>query len=252
LKFLLLAGALAVRAGAAEQPKRYECHRAGSAIVGDGRMSEQAWRGAAWSDWFVDIRGGRFARPRFRTRVRMLWDDKYLYAGAQMEEPNVWATLTQHDSVIFHDNDFEVFLNPRGDGLRYFEFEMNALNTGWDLLLAKPYLQGGKADNGWDIPGLLTGVAVEGTLNDARDRDRGWSVELAFPLEAFTERSGVSRPKRGEEWRMNFSRVEWRVRTVNGKTEKVTGLPEDNLVWSPQGVVNMHVPERWGFVRFVD
>ena len=26
--------------------------------------------------------------------------------------------------------------------------------------------------------------------------------------------------------------------------------PEDNWVWSPQGVVNMHLPDRWGEVQF--
>ena len=27
-------------------------------------------------------------------------------------------------------------------------------------------------------------------------------------------------------------------------------LPEDNWVWSPQGAINMHLPERWGRLRF--
>ena len=189
-------------------------------------------------------------KPRFRTRVKMLWDDTYLYVGAELEEPDVWATLTEHDSVIFRDNDFEVFLNPTGDGLNYFEFEINALNTGWDLFLPKPYRQKGHADNSWEIPGLRSAVAIQGTLNNSRDRDRGWSVELAFPWSAFTGRSGAKRPEPGGVWRMNFSRVEWRVRPVDDRYEKLPG-PEDNWVWSPQGIVDMHLPDRWGFVRFV-
>ena len=31
-----------------------------------------------------------------------------------MEEPQVWANNTAHDSVIFADNDYEVFINPDG------------------------------------------------------------------------------------------------------------------------------------------
>lgn len=231
-------------------PKHYVCNRASSRIRIDGKLDDAAWKRAPWTDWFVDIKGGSMPKPRFRTRMKMLWDDEYLYVGANLEEPDVWATLTQHDSVIFHDNDFEVFLNPTGDTRNYFEFEINALNTGWDLFLPKPYNKGGKADNSWEIPGLLTAVAIEGTLNHPGGRDRGWSVELAFPWEAFRERSGKGRPEPGTEWRMNFSRVEWQVRVSEGKYEKVPGLREDNWVWSPQGVVNMHVPERWGFVRF--
>jgi hypothetical protein len=180
----------------------------------------------------------------------MLWDDRYLYIAADLEEPHVWATLTTHDSVIFHDNDFEVFLNPTGDTLNYFEFEMNALNTGWDLFLPKPYKKGGRADNSWEIPGLQTAVAVDGTLNDPRDRDRGWTLEIAMPWSAFTARSARGRPKPGDEWRINFSRVEWQVDIVDGKYRKRPGLKEDNWVWSPQGLIDMHVPERWGYLRF--
>lgn len=233
------------------QPKQYDCHRADSPIKIDGRPDDAAWSKAAWTDAFIDIVGENHAKPRFQTRMKMLWDDEYLYIAAELEEPHVWATLTAHDSVIFRDNDFEVFLNPTGDGLKYFEFEVNALNTGWDLFLGKPYKQGGKADNSWEMPGYKSAVAIDGTLNDPRDQDKGWSVELALPWSAFVERSGKGRPSAGDVWRMNFSRVEWQVRVADGKYEKVPGTKEDNWVWSPQGAVNMHVPEKWGVVRFL-
>lgn len=233
------------------QPKQYECHRAGSALEIDGHLDDAAWAKAAWTDAFVDILGADHTKPRFRTRVKMLWDDEFLYIGAELEEPDVWAALTAHDSVIFRDNDFEVFLNPTGDGLKYFEFEINALNTGWDLFLPKPYNKGGSADNSWEMPGYKSAIAIDGTLNDPRDRDKGWSVELALPWSAFVERSGKGRPNAGDAWRINFSRVEWHVRVVDGKYEKLPGLKEDNWVWSPQGIVNMHVPEKWGVVSFL-
>ena len=52
---------------------------------------------------------------------------RYFYVAAEMEEPHVWGTLTQHDAVIFQDNDFEVFIDPDGDNHEYYEFEINAL-----------------------------------------------------------------------------------------------------------------------------
>ena len=228
-------------------PREYLCARAEGPVRIDGRMNDPAWRRARWSEEFVDIQGPAGPRPRFRTRVKMLWDDEYFYAGAELEEPDVWATLTEHDAVIFHDNDFEVFFDPGGKGIEYFEFEMNALNTGWDLFLPKPYRLGGKADNSWEIPGLRTAVHVRGTLNHPGDRDGGWSVEMAFPWSAFRGRAqGAFPPRPGDIWRMNFSRVEWRNRPDSRpKSEK-----EENWAWSPQGEVNMHSPERWGFVRF--
>ena len=232
-------------------PKHYECKRARAPLRIDGHLNKAQWQDAPWSDWFVDIQSDRMPKPRFKTRMKLLWDDQYLYVGAELEEPDVWATLVEHDSVIYHDNDFELFLNPTNDGKKYFEFEINALNTGWDLFLPKPYNQDGQADNSWEIPGLKTAVQIDGTLNHAGDKDRGWTVEMAFPWTAFVERSGKGRPAVGESWRMNFSRVEWHVKVVGGKYENLPGA-EDNWVWSPQGVINMHVPEKWGIVRFVE
>jgi hypothetical protein len=232
-------------------PKSYDCPKRVEIVKIDGRLDDRAWERAPWTDAFVDIEGSAKPLPRHRTRVKMLWDDEYFYIAAQMEEPHVWATLTEHDSVIFHDNDFEVFIDPNGDTLEYYEFEINALNTGWDLFLDKPYRHGGKASNAWEIPGLRTAVHVDGTLNDPSDIDRGWSVELAFPWKALAQYAHKPAPPRpGDEWRVNFSRVQWRLHVVNGKYRKVPDTKEDNWVWSPQGLINMHVPERWGRVRF--
>ena len=79
----------------------------------DGRLSEAAWKAAPWSDPFVDIDGTR--RPPLGTRMKMLWDDDHFYIGAELEEPDLWGTLETRDSVIFQDNDFEVFIDPDGD-----------------------------------------------------------------------------------------------------------------------------------------
>ncbi len=235
-----LAGALAVPLAAQTLPLTYDCQRASAPIRIDGKLDDPAWARAAWTSDFVDIEGAAKPRPRFRTRVKMLWDDQYLYIAAELEEPDVKATLTQHDSVIFHDNDFEVFLKPLPATPSYYEFEINALNTGWDLFLAKPYNQGGSADNSWDMPLLKTGIGIQGTLNRSGDKDQGWTVEIAYPWKDFATRQIVPQPKAGTEWRINFSRVEW-----------TPGNPkEDNWVWSPQGVINMHVPEHWGYLRF--
>ncbi|MDX2043667.1 MAG: carbohydrate-binding family 9-like protein [Acidobacteriota bacterium] len=175
----------------------------------------------------------------------------YFYFAADLEEPHVWATLTKRDSVIFHDNDFEVFLDPEGDTLNYYEIEINALNTVWDLQLDKPYRFKGKANDGWNATGLKTAVSVAGTLNNPKDKDRGWSVELALPWKDLTgSPRPIGAPKIGDRWRVNFSRVEWQHEIADGKYRKVAGRKEDNWVWSPQGEINMHIPEKWGFVEF--
>jgi hypothetical protein len=238
-------------------PRRYVAYRAPSRMHVDGKLDEPAWAAAPWSEPFIDIEGETRPAPRFRTRAKMLWDDEYFYVAADMEEPDIWATLTERDSVIFHDNDFEVFIDPDGDTHEYYELEVNALGTAWDLMLIKPYRDGGPAIHAWDIAGLQAGVDIRGTLNRPGDRDEGWTVEIAMPWKILREAASDRKPPQpGARWRVNFSRVEWYAdvtagryarRLKPGTTER---LPEDNWVWSPQGAINMHMPERWGYVQF--
>lgn len=250
------------------EPRRYLCRRVLSAIHVDGSLSDPAWNGLPWSDDFVDITGADDLKPRFRTAVKMGWDDDYFYVGAELEEPHVWGTLTEKNSIIFEDNDFEVFIDPDGDGLNYYEFEINALGTIWELSLPKPYGEGGVPILGCNLPGLRSAVKVRGSINDPSDIDQGWSVEIAFPWPELAKyhRSGSSPPKPGDLWKINFSRVQWPHTIIDGRYQGVPphgtpiaeslnpeeqDHPECNWVWSPQGAVNMHLPLRWGEVVFV-
>jgi len=235
-------------------PRSYLAARAATPPVIDGELGDAAWEATPWTEEFVDIEGDARPAPTHRTRAKMLWDDDCLYVAAQLDEPNVWATIREHDAVIFHDNDFEVFIDPDGDNHHYYELEINALATGWDLFLPKPYKDGGKADDRFELVGLRTAVAVQGTLNDPRDTDRGWSVEIAIPWTAFDRPAGraARAPVAGERWRIGFSRVEWQTTVEEGFTVKVPNRPENNWIWSAQGIVDMHRPERWGSVVFSD
>ncbi|HEX3316051.1 MAG TPA: carbohydrate-binding family 9-like protein [Gemmataceae bacterium] len=232
-------------------PPGYVCCRAKHPIKIDGKLDDEAWADAAWSEPFVDIEGDAKPQPRFRTRMKMLWDDECLYIAAELEEPHLWATLTEHDSIIFLDHDFEMFLDPDGDNHNYAELELNAKNTTWDLMLTKPYRAGGKALHAWEILGLKTAVHLDGTLNDPRDVDKGWTLEIAWPWRGLKELTSVKvPPANGDQWRANFSRVEWDLEVVDGKYRKIKNRPEHNWVWSPQGVIDLHRPERWGYVQF--
>jgi hypothetical protein len=220
-------------------------------LVGD--LESGAWSLAAWTSDFVDILGDDGPAPHFRTRAKMLWDEECFYIGAEMEEPHLWATYAEHDSVIFHENDFEVFIDPDGDNHCYFEYEVNALGTDWDLFLPRPYRDQGSPHNEWEAVGLRKAVTLRGTLNDPSDLDEGWTVELAFPWDCFRFGAyGAPRPGSGSVWRVNFSRVEWDVVPHGAGYTKVEGRSEHNWVWSPQHVVDMHWPEHWGYVRFMD
>ncbi len=271
-------------------PKSYDCRFTSTPPVLDGRLDDAAWLHAPWTDDFVDIQGPELPSPRYRTRLKMLWDQEFLYIGVSMEEPHLWATLRNHDDIVFRDNDIEIFIDPDGDAREYYEIEANAFGTIFDLYLHRRYKEEGPAEHGWHCEGLRTAIHLDGTLNDPTDRDKGWSLEWAIPWSSlkppawdkpsFGEKErGAAPPKPLDEWRINFSRVQW-MHNWEGRIapkpvekpidnrynqpppspddgpkrptyEKVAGRPEDNWVWSPQWQIDMHDPRWWGVVRFV-
>lgn len=69
-------------------------------------VCSKVWEEVPWTDNFVDI--STTTLPKFTTKAKIRFDDNFLYVAAQLQEPQVWATLTEHDSVVYQDNDFEV------------------------------------------------------------------------------------------------------------------------------------------------
>lgn len=236
-------------------PKHYIVNKINDEINIDGKDDELAWSNAIYTNDFIDIEGDKI--PRQKTNVKMLWDDKFLYIFAKLYENHIWGDITKRDEVIYYNNDFEVFINPNDDVFSYGEIEINALGTEWDLFLNRPYRLKGKADSSWDINGLKSAVDINGTLNDPNDLDDYWTVEIAIPLKEIEKLNTSGKDEKvisGDVWRINFSRVNWDFEINNGvysrKKENGKYLPEYNWVWSPQGIINMHVPENWGYLVF--
>ena len=116
----------------------------------------------------------------------MTWDDNYFYFGAYMEDPHVWAKLLLAMLLFTKITILRSFWIQMETPHNYYELEVNAFETEWDLILLKPYHDGDKvALDSWDIPGLISKVHVEGTINDPSDMDKGWSVEIAIPWKGF-------------------------------------------------------------------
>ena len=164
----------------------------------------------------------------------MLWDDRYLYIAAELQEPDVWANLRQRDTIVYYNNDFEVFIDPDGDGHHYYEIEVKALCTVFDLFLEKPYRAPRRphVQFQWNCPGLRIATHVDGTLNLPGDTDRGWSVEMAIPREAIAAEFD-NYLQAGNYLRIGFSRVQWQHSTdKDGRYHRKqradgTFLPED-------------------------
>lgn len=236
-------------------PYGYVAYRTNEKITIDGLIDEAAWKNAPLTESFHDISGEGFPTPQYNTQAKMLWDDDYLYVAAIMEEPNVWANLTVRDTVVYYDPDFEIFLDPTGDAHNYYELEFNATGVLFDLCLEMPYRAPRRnfVQFQWDCPGLKYAIHVDGTVNNNKDTDRGWNVEVAIPRKAIAQEFD-NILKAGEYLRVGFSRVEWQTeKDASGRTFRKKGadgkyLPEDNWTWPSTGMIAMHMPERWGYV----
>lgn len=245
-------------------PPSYRCQRAEKpAGPIDGDLSKAFWQQGEWIDSFHDIEGDSKPRPWKQTRVKLLWTDEALYVAARLEEDTIWATVRERDQIIYVDNDFEVFLAPQSSSHRYYELEINATNTVWDLFMGRPQRDRVRRIISWDIRGLETAVRIEGELNRPGADNRAWTVEMKLPWFSFRE-CGLDQcypeqlaPLPGEIWRMDFSRVEYDVEVRDGQYVKCTGpdgrpLPEHNWLWAPTGVIDAHMPEMWGYLIFTE
>lgn len=258
-------------------PKQYITYYNSSILIIDGYLNESDWLNIPYSSLFEDI--NTTIIPKYITKFKILWDNNYLYIGGYIQEEDIWSNITNtchcidndNDQVIYHDNDFEVFIDPDSNNHYYKEFEMNSYNSTWDLLLNKPYSDGGYENStrvygneGFDMqPPLICSVYVNGTINNPEGlKDNYWTVEIAIPLEKLAYMENITLPPNNNTfWRINFSRVEWNTIIQNNtyiKQPSCQSCPipgteaEDNWVWSPQGEINMHAPDKWGMLQFVN
>jgi hypothetical protein len=226
------------------QPIReYTAFRTESPILLDGRISEPEWEAAAWTERFVRYQNG--AATELSTRSKFLWDDGFLYVGFACQDPDVWATLANRDDLLWNEEVVEILCDPDGDGLDYFEVQVNPLGTVLDLFLAKPYSQGGAADLDWNLDSLKTAVRIDGTLNHPVDTDREWTCEVALPFEElkFLAPSLSFPPRPADTWRILVTRYD--VERAGDKTVEISS-------WNQTDSRGFHVPEKFGRLHFSD
>ncbi len=259
----------------------YDVLRTTKPIALTGRLDDPAWQAAPRSPLFVDM---TTAKPALlQTQAASLWDDQALYVGFWIEEPYPEAHLTERDSIIFSENDVEVFVD---GGDCYYELELNARGTIYEVFFVwkDAFARGSRFDTpefdplsrdaltfggdydrrvesfwrgthprglrwaflDWDLPGLQVKTHIDGALNDRSVRSRGWTAEIALPWAGMKHLAGDRSlpPNPGDVWRLFFGRFQ----NLEVGERKVQAA----WCWSPHGVADTHMPERFTPVRFSD
>lgn len=177
--------------------------------------------------YFSEVQSG--LDPAQATAVRLAWDESELRVLFDAVDALPWATHTQRDGPLWEEEVLEVFLDPVGDALNYFEIEVNPLGAVVDLVCRKNR-SGYTKDFAWDCAGLRTAV---------RTTAQGWSAELAIPFASLI----AEPPRAGSVWRANFCRID--------RPNHLAASPERELTsWSPTHLRLFHVPERFGRIEF--
>lgn len=219
----------------------YIVKKASSTININGILDEKDWINADTTSHFV-ILGNNVAPPLTTTWAKMLWDNENLYIGMYCQDKNIWAQMTTHDAPLYMEDAVEVYIDADQDGMNYIEFELNPLNTTFDLWLTRPYANGGIAHPDWNFVNVTTAVKINGTIADSSDVDSSWTCEMKFP---FSEMQFVAPdmnypPQNNDIWRINLYRFDRGNPDVSKHEE--TG-------WSQTGG-GQHVPAKFGVLWF--
>jgi len=144
--------------------------RAPQAPLIDGRADDPAWADAPMYDGFRTFTPVMNGEPRFRTEVRVLYDEKNLYILTRMYDPHPDSivNLMSRRDVRTQSDWIKVMIDPYHDRRTGFEFAVNPGGVKRDYSI----INDGEEDGSWDA------VWDAGTRIDSL----GWVAEYRIPL----------------------------------------------------------------------
>ena len=152
----------------------------------DGNFEEPAWDHAEVIDDFTAGEG----EPETDTRVRLLYDEDYLYVAAWMEEPGPENLTTNAEGLIaltWSDDDFELFFDPGQTQSSYLRLFQNAEGTRFNSLPR-------------NVPDKYFRSDYESEIQIGEDY---WTIEMKIPWSDIDLEQG---PEKGDVWGFNIGR----------------------------------------------
>jgi hypothetical protein len=213
----------------------------------DGKLDDAAWVTATSTGPFVNVDNGN-VDPKLPVQgsAKIVWDELGLYIAFEVKDEDITGGFEKKpDQHLWTKDCVEVMIDPEGDGDNndYFEIQVNPQNLVFDSHYDS-YNRPMELPNGpfghqdWQS-GVRTAVTVNGTIDDPKDKDQGYVVELKIPWTTLRgkDKPEVSAPKPGARWRMNLYAMQ-----NNG-----------GVAWSPilqQG--NFHKASRFAYVTWLN
>ena len=226
-----------------EWPTSFECRYATTAPKIDGRPNDPAWKSAQLIDsfylpWLQD----KARASKTTTKARLLWDRHNLYFLAELEDADLFADITEHDGRTWHNDVFELFFKPAEKKPAYYEFQINAAGTVMDMHIPKRTRDLFTKYIAADEFHVESKVALRGKLNDAKGKDKGWTVEGRIPWRDFQKTGG--RPAAGDQWKFALCRYDYS--NEGDKPELSTNAP-----LKTQKGPDFHAHEDYATLKFV-
>jgi hypothetical protein len=203
----------------------------------DGKLDEPFWSKAAWTPAFTAPNGTGQAVPP--VKAAFFWTPTMLYVGVQAEDNDVWSDFTDRDANTWEQEVIELFVDADGDQKDYLELQVTPANVIFDARFEARRSDLAKA-RAWNMTGFLTGAAVDGTLNNRDDQDKGFSVEMGIPV-AEVPGAPHAPAVAGDAWRVNLFRWDF-----------PKGGKQIASAFSPPIVPDFHALDRFGRLEFVD
>jgi len=182
----------------------YTCHLATSAIKIDGKLVDPAWREAEAITQFhaLQPKGMKELSP---TVFRMLWDKQYLYVAFVCTDDDIWSCSDKADDELWNGDVGELFIKPSVTERAYYEFVTAPNGAQYDGRYTSRGSGGFNRFKGWSS-GTKIATHIDGTDGDGRDADKGYTIEMAIPLKAFT---GATPPADGVTWTFGAFRYDY-------------------------------------------
>jgi hypothetical protein len=144
--------------------------RAVSPPVLDGKTDDPAWKDAQVIDKFLEYDPKPGAETRFKTEVRVMHDDKYLYVLARMFDPapdSIISLLSRRD-VRTQSEQLKLMIDSYHDRRTGYEFCVNPAGVKRDFYVFNDNNEDGTWDAVWDVATRIDSL--------------GWVAEYRIPF----------------------------------------------------------------------